>query len=314
MSWLSPFGWATEMRSYVDERWWPLLLSVGATGGLVAIAVAIGARRDVGAGIITQRPAPATASPRLGTSLGLALRLQRASLISWSVPLFLLSLVYGGIAQEAGEFYEDVDLSEYLTRIGAAEAADQYLALTLFISVLIAAGFSIQAVLRMRTEESSLRAEPLLATPLSRGRWFGGHLAMAMGGSFVLLLMIGLGTGIARAMSADDIGELPRLIGAALAYTPGLWVFSGLAAALFGLVPRAVGVAWGVFGVLVFIGFIGPILQLPNWVYELSPVEQVPRLPVADFSVAPVLALAAIAAALIAAGLLGFRHRDILAA
>ena len=313
-SWLSPFGWATEMRAYVDERWWPLLLSAIATTLLVAVGVLISARRDVGAGVISQHPGPATASPWLGTSLGLALRLQRASLISWSIPLFLLGLVYGGIAQEAGQFYEDVDLSEYLSRLGAAEAADQYLALTLFISVLIAAGFSIQAVLRLRTEEASLRVEPLLATPLSRARWIGGHLAMALGGSFVLLLMIGLGMGIARALSADDLGEVPRLIAAALAYTPALWVFSGMAAALFGLVPRAVGVTWGVLGVLAFMGLIGPLLQLPNWLYELSPVEQVPRMPVADFSVVPVLALAGIAAAFMVAGLLAFRRRDILTA
>ena len=48
--------------------------------------------------------------------------------------------------------------------------------------------------------------------------------------------MIGLGMGIGRAISAHDFGEPPRLLGAAFAYIPGLWVFSGLAAALFRLV------------------------------------------------------------------------------
>lgn len=296
LSWLSPFGWATEMRAYVDERWWPLLLSAVATTLLVAVAVTVAARRDVGGGIIAERPGPATASPRLGTSFGLALRLQRTSLFSWSISLFLLGLVYGGIAQEAGDFYRDVDLSEYLARIGAAQAADQYLALTLFISALIAAGFSVQSVLRLRAEESSLRAEPLLATPVSRARWVGSHLAMALGGSFVLLLMIGLAMGITRAISADDPGELPRLIGAAIAYTPGLWVFSGFAAALFGLFPRSVGAAWGVLGVIAFMGLIGPLLQLPDWAYQISPIEHVPSMPVADLSLLPELILAAIAA------------------
>jgi hypothetical protein len=47
------------------------------------------------------------------------------------------------------------------------------------------------------------------------------------------------GTGIARAISVGDGGELPQLMGAAVAYAPALWVFGGVAGALFGLVPRA---------------------------------------------------------------------------
>ena len=41
LTWFLPFGWATEMRAYVDERWWPLLLSAGLATGAVAVAVTI---------------------------------------------------------------------------------------------------------------------------------------------------------------------------------------------------------------------------------------------------------------------------------
>ena len=37
-----------------------------------------------------------------------------------------------------------------------------------------------------------------------------------------------------------------------------------------------------------------PLLQLPDWVYDLSPLEHVPRLPVADFTVVPLIALTAV--------------------
>jgi ABC-2 type transport system permease protein len=134
---------------------------------------------------------------------------------------------------------------------------------------------------------------------------------MALGGSLVLLLMLGLGAGIARAISVGDAGELPRLIGAALAYAPALWVFAGLAAMLFGLFPRAVGVAWGALGVVVFIGWLGPFLKLPDWAYDISPLEHVPRLPVAEFSMASELVLLAVSVALVAVGLGAFRRRDL---
>jgi ABC-2 type transport system permease protein len=312
LTWVSPFGWATEMRAYVDERWWPLLLSVALAAGAIAAAVAINRQRDVGFGIIAERRGPATAPRALGSPLGLALRLQRTTLLWWAVSLLLLGFVYGGIAQEAASLYEDIDaLEDYLVRIGAADPADQYLALTASVSALMAAGYVIQSVLRARTEEAALRAEPVLATPVGRHHWLGSHLVMALGGSVVLLLAFGLGTGIARAISTGDAGELPRLIGAGLAYAPALWVFGGLAAALFGLVPRAAAAAWGVLAVIAFIGFLGPILQLPDWSYDLSPLEHVPTLPVADFSVAPELVLTAVAAGLVGLGLVAFRRRDL---
>jgi len=312
--WFSPFGWATEMRSYVDERWWPLGLSAAATAALVAGAFAIHGRRDMGAGIIAERPGAAAASGHLGTPVGLAFRLQRASLIAWSLPLFLLGLTYGAIATEAGTLYEDVEsLQDYVARVGVAAPIDQFLALSVFISVLISTGFAVQSALRLRTEESAQRAELVLSAPVDRVRWVRSHLAIALGGSTALLLVLGLAFGLARSVSADDPGEIPRLVGASLAYAPALWVFVGLAAALFGVVPRIVGLMWGFVGVIAFVGFIGPLLKLPDWIYDLSPLEHVPRLPVADFSVAPESVLTAVAAALVAIGLVAFRGRDLVA-
>jgi ABC-2 type transport system permease protein len=315
LPWFSPFGWASEIRSYVDERWWPLALSVAATGALLAGALAIGGRRDLGAGLVAERPGAAVAGRRLGTPLGLAFRLQRASLIAWCVPVFLLGLIYGGIAREAASLYEDLDsLDDYLSRVGVAGPTDQFLALATFISVLIATGFAVQSALRLRTEESAQRAEPVLATAVERSRWMRSHLAVAFGGSTVLLLVLGLGFGLAHAIASGDAGQLPRLVGIALAYAPALWVFVGVAALLFGVAPRLVGVAWAVLGVIAFVGFIGPLLRLPEWLFDLSPLEHVPRLPVADFSVAPELILTAIAAALTAVGLVAFRRRDLASA
>jgi ABC-2 type transport system permease protein len=312
LPWLSPFGWATEMRSYVDERWWPLALSAAATAALVAAAFAVNRRRDMGAGIIADRRGAAVASRRLGSPLGLAFRLQRSSLIAWGVPLFLLGLVYGGIAQQAGSLYRDVaSLQDYLERIGVADPVDQFLAMSTFISAMIAVGFAIQSALRLRSEEAAQRAEPLLATPVARARWLRSHLVIALIGSTALLLALGLGYGIARAIGAGDGGEIPRLVGASLAYAPALWVFVGVAAALFGIAPRIASLAWGLLGVIAFVGFIGPLLRLPDWVFDLSPLEHVSRMPVADFSVVRELVLTLVATALITIGVVAFRSRDL---
>ncbi len=60
LSWLSPFGWNTQLRAYGDTRWWVLLLYVALAGVLVLVAVAA-RQADLGAGIVAPRPGPATA-------------------------------------------------------------------------------------------------------------------------------------------------------------------------------------------------------------------------------------------------------------
>lgn len=315
LSWLSPFGWATEMRAYVDERWWALALPGVTTAALVTAALSINGRRDVGAGLIAERPGTATGSRLLASPFSLALRLQRVSLIAWGVGLFVLGLVYGGVAREAGTLFEDVEgLQDYLSRVGAADPVDQFLAMSTFVSALISVGFAVQSALRLHTEETSQRADPVLATGVDRVRWAQSHLAVAVGGSTAVLFVLGLGFGISRSLSADDAGELLRLVGVSLAYAPALWVFVGVAFALFGIAPRLVGAAWVFLGVVGFVGVIGSLLKLPDWVFDLSPLEHVPRLPVAGFSLAREITLTAIAAALLVIGLVAFRRRDVASA
>src|SRR5262245_53221371 len=288
LSWLSPFGWATEMRAYVDERWWPLVLALATTIALLAVAARVASRRDLGAGLIADRPGPPHAARWLDNPFGLAFRLQRNRVVWWSVSLAFVGAVYGSVTEHAGSLYHDLgSLVQYRAHIGAASAIDEYRALTLYIAVLIAGGFAVQAALRPRGEESAGRADPVLSTVVSRVRWAGGHVVIALGGSIAALFLIGLGMGAADAISVGDASQLPRTIGGALAYAPALWVLSGIAFALFGLVPSATGAAWLVLGGTAFVGFFGPLLQLPHWIYDLSPMEHVPRLPVATFSLAP---------------------------
>ena len=53
---------------------------------------------------------------------------------------------------------------------GGASLTDAYLATSMLILAIVAGGAAIQMTLRLRTEESAGRAEPLLATPTSRIR------------------------------------------------------------------------------------------------------------------------------------------------
>lgn len=311
LSWLSPIGWGQAMRPYAEERWWPLALMLGATAGLVWLAVVLRARRDEGAGLVATRPGPAQAGDLLLRPLGLALRLQRGALIGWSAGLFVSGVSIGLTGRDAEQLVGDSDaLTDFLQQAGG-DIVDQYFAVSMLSMALIGAGFGIQSALRMRGEETSGRLEPLLATAISRRAWAGAYVAVALLGSVVVLGANGLGAGIADAINSDDASQLPRLLAAGLAPVPAVWVLVGVAVLLFGLAPRAAAAAWGALGACFLLSLLGPLLGLPDWVLDISPFAHVPELPAADFSVGPLLALSAVAAALVVLGLGAFRRRDV---
>jgi polyether ionophore transport system permease protein len=76
-------------------------------------------------------------------------------------------------------------------------------------------------------------------------------------GSVVMLVAAGLGFGIAGALSMSDGAVVGRLLGAALAYLPALWLTAGVAVLLVGIAPRVAQLAWVVplYGFLV--GYLG---------------------------------------------------------
>ncbi|HKH18594.1 MAG TPA: ABC transporter permease [Solirubrobacteraceae bacterium] len=311
LSWLSPIGWVQSMRPFADERWWPLVLLLAVAVVLVAAAFALLSRRDDGAGLVASRPGRAKASGVLAHPLGLALRLSRGALIGWAIGLFLGGVSIGLTGQDVESILGDSDEVDELFARAGGSLVDNYLAVSLSSMALIGTGFAIQAVLRMRSEETSGRLEPLLAAALARPRWAAGHLAMAAGGTVLILAASGFGAGIADAISSDDAGRLPLLLGSSVALAPAVWVLIGIAIALFGLVPRAASASWGFLAACFLLLYLGPLLSLPDWVMNLSPYTHVPLLPAADLTIAPLIVLTAIAAALTAAGVLGLRRRDI---
>ncbi len=177
---------------------------------------------------------------------------------------------------------------------------------------LIAAAYAIQATLRLRVEESSLRAEPVLATVVGRLRWAGSHLVFSVLGPTVALAAAGLAAGLAHGLNTGHVGrELPRVLGAAMVQLPAVWLLAAIAVALFGLLPRLALAAWGALAVCLLFLLVGASVQLSQWLLDASPFTHIPKAPGAAVSATSLAWLAAVAAALAVAGLVGLRRRDI---
>ncbi|MQY19872.1 ABC transporter permease [Nocardia macrotermitis] len=314
LSWLSPQGWSIQVRALSGDHWWILLLHVVTTVVLIGVAYSLLRRRDVGAGLIAERPGAPVASEVLSGPLGLAWRLQRGTLVAWAVGLGLYGLVIGsvvnGIANEVGGSKAVADI---IARMGGASALEDAFITTAFTLLgLAAAAYAISATLRLNSEESADRAEIVLTGAVGRIRWVASHLVFALLGPVVLLLISGVLAGLAYGIAAHDVGgKLPRVLGAALVQLPAVWLFTGAAVLLFGVLPRWASVAWGVFTAGVALFLLGSIAGMPQWVLDIDPYSHLPKLPAEPFTWTPVLILLVIAAALIASGLYAFRRRDL---
>jgi ABC-2 type transport system permease protein len=311
LSWLSPIGLVQRIRPYGGERWWLLAIVVGLTAVLAAAAVVLSARRDVGAGLLPTRSGQATAAPALRTPLALAWRLHRGLLAAWTAGFAVLGVVLGGVAEGIGDMGSNQTLRDMFARIGGQAALiDAYLASIMGILGIIAAGYAIQATLRLRSEESSQRVEPVLATAVGRLRWAASHLAFSVLGPAAALVAGGVTAGLAYGLSTGDVGgQVPRVLGAAMVQLPAVLVLAAIAVALFGLLPRLASAAWGALAVCVGILLVGASVQLGQWLLDLSPFTHVPRAPGGDVTATPLIWLLAVAVALGAAGLAGLLRR-----
>jgi ABC-2 type transport system permease protein len=310
LSWLSPLGWMQQLRPFASERWWVLALALALIVPLLATAFTILQRRDLGAGVIAPTPGPAHGE--LATPLQLAWRLQRGPLAGWALGFAIVGLALGSIASDIGNVIGDSEsVRKALTDLGGSkDLSDAYLATSITVFGLIASLYAVQAILRLRAEETAGHAEMLLATATPRRRWVLSHVAIAAGGTIVLLLAAGLPAGVAHAAQESDASQIGRVLAAALVQVPAAWVLGGIALLLFGVAPRAGAAGWGAVALCVLIGEIGPVADVGDWLLDISPFTHVPRLPGGPMSAAP-LTLAVIAAAVAGAGLFGFRRRDV---
>jgi ABC-2 type transport system permease protein len=313
LSWLSPLGWSLQVRPYAGDRWWVLLLHLATTVALTAVAYRLLSGRDVGAGLIAERPGPGTAAPTLGNVFGLTWRLDRGALLLWTVGLCLYGVVMGSVVHGIGDELGDSSVArDIVARMGGTSSLEEaFIAVAFTLIAMVAAAFAISLTLRLHQEEAGQRAETILAGAASRSRWVASHLLAALLGSAVAMLVSGAAAGLVYGVAAGDVGgKLAIVVGSAAVQLPAVWLLSAVTVLLFGLAPRFTPVAWGVLVGFVALYLVGSLAGFPQWVLDLEPFSHVPRVG-ADFTAMPLLWLLAIDAALIIVGILAFRRRDL---
>jgi ABC-2 type transport system permease protein len=311
-SWLSPIGWGQQVRPFADERWVVLLLLVAFTIAMTFVAFALNGRRDLGAGLLADRPGSPVASRWLSSPLGVSVRLERGTVIAWTAAIVLSGAIVGSIASQVGGMLDSPQAKDFIAKLGGTRAlTDAYLAIVLSMFGVIVAVFGMQAVMRARNEETGNQAEAVLSTAVGRSRWLLSFVIVAMAGTGAILVVGGFASAVGNSAQTGTTSQFGSIFAGALVQIPAAWVMVGIVVAAFGLVPKMTKATWVLLVAFLLLGEFGPLINLPAWVMNISPFAHTPRMPGGVVGAGPLLELTAIAIALIAAGTMGFSRRDV---
>lgn len=319
-AWLAPQAWYRLTKPFAgNDRGALLALFILSAIPMIG-AYVLSIHRDLGAGLFQQRLGPSAGAPSLRSPLTLAWKLHRGTMMGWTIGMVFIGAAIGTVIPSISESIGDmlsnmwVDVwVEMIEKIGNREA---FMAVAIYILSLMTGVtiYGIATVLRLRKEERENLAEPLLARPVSRMGWMSSHLILGFIGSAFLQLVLGLAAGLGWGLTIGDVsGVLPRVLGMSISKIPIVWVMVGIAAMLYGLLPRAASVlSWSLVVLFVVIEMLWEA-QVVDWsVMRFSPFSYAHyTIPISELPILPLLGLICLAAALTGIGLMGFKRRSI---
>jgi ABC-2 type transport system permease protein len=311
--WLTPLGWAEELRPFAGARPVVLLLPVAVTLVLVAGASRLAASRDIGTGLL---PARDTAEPRLQllrSPLTQALRSNRGDIVIWAICLTGFGFILGVVSNAVSPADVSANMQRQIAKLGVGSITTPtgYLGFVFLILVVAVSLFACSQVSAARQEEADQRLETLLALPLSRTRWLSSRAVLATGTAAALALAAGLATW-AGVVTAGTHVSLLRLLEAAANVLPTAVLFLGLALLAYALLPRvSSGLGYGLVAVAFLWQLVAAILNAPEWLRDATPFAHVALLPAQPFRTEAAVVMTAIGIAAALISLTAFRHRDL---
>jgi ABC-2 type transport system permease protein len=310
--WLSPLGWAEELRPLTSPNPVAILPIFAFTAIVGVVAAELAGRRDVGSGILQDR-SHALARLRLLTGhLGLSVRLLRPTLTAWAVALGATGLILGVVAKQAGGTISGSSVQEVFSRLGATGTGAQEFLGVSFLIVAVMEGFvAAGQVTSMRTEEAEGRFDNLVAQPVSRPSWVGGRLLIAVVSLVGAAVVTGLLTWIGTSAEGGGV-SIGTLLEAGINVVPPALCVLGLGILAFGAVPRAASyIVYGILGWSLVVEVVGGVGSGRRWLLDTSLFHQMAAAPAVHPNWTVNAAMTGVGAVATVAGTLAFARRDL---
>lgn len=311
---ITPLGWVENLHPLTNRR--PLwLVPIGAfTAIACALAIDLAGRRDLGASILADRDAAEPHTALLGTPFGVAVRQNRTLIVSWLSGLVAAGLVYGALTKTAAQAFADSPaFSNFVGRLASGQAqrtgALTFLGIV-FLLVMVAMMVIVANLIgTIRGDEAEGYLDNLLVRPVGRVQWLAGRLLIVVAAACLASIL----TSLASWATARNAGvSLPMLLSAGVNALAPAALLIGIGVLVFGFVPRLTSAAmYGVIAWSFLLEMIGSTIDLNRWVRATSLLHHVAVAPAVDPDWGRALAMVGVGAALVVAGFIGFRTRDL---
>ena len=314
LRWVTPLGWAEEMRPFAAPRPWVLLLPAVASVLLLWLAARLGATRDIGSGLLPERRG-GSGMALLSSPTAQALRSQRDSLIAWAGSFGVFAFILGTVASSVSSNGIPAGVNRQVAKLGVGSLTTPtgYLALIFFVYVLGVSLFACAQVGAARREETDQRLETLLALPVGRIGWLTGRLLLGAVAAALICVLIGLLTWAGAAAGGTRV-QAGQMLEAGLNCLPAALLFLGVAALAYAVVPRAsAAIAYGLLVLTFLWQAVSALVSAPGWLAGLTPFAHIGLVPTQPFRAADAAVMIAIGVAAAGVGLAVFRRRDLMA-
>lgn len=313
LRWVTPLGWIEALHPLTQPRPLALLPIVVLVAGLGAASVLVAGARDYGAGVTGARQQARRRRPALRGTNTLNLRTAAGSSLAWIVALGVGGLLLGLIAKSAGRALALSTTAErVLSRLGAGGGGGAaWLGVTFLVVAMAVSVVAATHVTAIRGEEADGRLANLLAAPVSRGRWLGERISLALAALLLTAAVAGFTAWAGAASQGTGIG-LGRLLAAGMNTVPAAVVVLGAGILALGLRPGlASATAYGLMAWSALLELVGTSLRANHWLMDTSLFSHLAAAPAVTPNWASAAVLAAIGCAAGATGIAAFCRRDI---
>lgn len=304
LQWCSPLALRETLGPFTHPRWWALGPYIASCLALAGLALHLGHRRDLGAGLLQARASSGARLPARST-VALIVRLERRSIAIWiaSVTCFgaLFSSLGSGVVQMSGS--GQVDGGFLGSQLDSTDPVASYFSYSGTMIALIVSVFAVLSVLRAQRAERDGLTDHVLATGVRRWVPLGAQSLVTSASTLVALVV----SGALSALVAPRVIDGTHVAARAFAYTIGQWpatlAATGLTVLLVAAVPRLSALAWLPILASAVLALLGTLLSIPRKMRVLGLFGHVPDIAGNQTNLTPVLVLLLLGAAATALGL-----------
>lgn len=312
LSLVSPLGWTVRTAVFVDNDWWPVSALISGMAILLVSAFYLNQQRDINAGLLPERKGKVYASNTLKSRFGLTWRLEKGTIISWAIGIFLMSVAFGSILGDLEAYFSDFEMVQIILADDLSDSmTEQFITLLVGIMSVFSAVPTVSVFLKLKKEERMGRTENFYSRAVSRNKVMGSYYAIAFLTAVLMQLLIGLGLYASASQVIKTTIGAGTVIASGLVYIPAIWVVLGLTTALVGAFPKRTGLIWTYVNFAIFVIYLGNLLEFPEWVNNISAFHHIPQLPNEEIAWFPMISLSLVGIALSVIGFLSYNKRDI---